>query len=149
MRDLYNNLASDLRNVKGPVRAGASGSVVADLRGYDSAVAFIKLEGTGATFAAANLIRFSLLHGDTSTTATGAVGTADVSGVTPVAGVVKTLNTSTAAAAGTTKIHYDGGKRYLRLRWVASGSASGATGFTGTRANVGILKGNPEKAPIA
>lgn len=150
MNDLHSQITADTLNLKGPTRLGASGSVVADLRGYSAAEILIAVAGTGATFSAANLVRISLLHGDTSTAATGACAAADlITSIPPVAGVVKTYNTKTAAAAGLTKIGYIGGKRYLRVRYAASGTATGATGMTGTRISVAVIKGRPNQAPVA
>lgn len=149
MNDLHSNITADGLNAKGPTRLGASGSVVADLQGFAAAEVLIQLSGTGATFSAANLVRLSILHGDTSTAATAACSASDlITSITPVAGVVKTYNTKTAAAPGLTRIGYRGGRRYLRVRYAASGTATGATGMTGTRIAVAVVKGRPGQAPV-
>ena len=151
MNDLHSNINAVGLNAKGPVRFGVTGSVVADLRGFSAAEVMVGVEGTGASFSAANLVRVALFHGDTPTAATAACSANDLIGVaTAPDGVILTLNTSTAAAPQVLKVGYKGGRRYLRVRHTASGTASGTvTGFTQTRLNYTVIRGRAGQRPVA
>ena len=150
MRDIHSNIASSLLLLKGRSALGVSGSANADLAGYDAAEILIGIKGTGATLGAAKNIKISILHGDTSTAATGAVATADLIGATATAGVILNINSSAAAtgASGSTRIGYIGGKRHLKVKYVASGAATAATGANGIQLTVTVIKGNPAVAPV-
>lgn len=154
MRDLHSNLKASLLLLKGARTAlGISGSQYVDLQGYNGAEILLGFQGTGSTYKAAAALKFTVLHGDTSTAATGAVATADLIGGTSASGVVLNINTAAlataAAAAGCKRIGYIGGKRYLRVRYTATGVATAATGAGALRFTCVVVKGLPGLAPIA
>jgi len=154
MRDIHSSIKGNLLLMKGARTAlGVSGSAYVDLAGYDAAEILLGFAGSGATYKAAAALKFSVLHGDTSTAATGAVSTTDLIGGTSTSGVVLNINTvalaTAAAAAGCKRIGYIGGKRYLRVRYTATGVATAATGGDALRFVVMVVKGRPGLAPVA
>lgn len=151
MRDMTSNIAASLLILRGREKLTESGSATADLAGYDSATILLGIGGSGTTLAAASNVRIFIYHGDTSTTATAAVATADLVATTSTSGRVMNLTTPTLAqaAAGITQVGYIGGKRHIRVRWYASGSATGATGAESVQLGVFVVKGRPALAPVA
>ena len=149
MRDLHSNIKAETILMKSRVAFGVTGSATSDLLGYDGAEILIGVRGSGATLGAAKNIKITLLHGDTSTAATGAVASTDVIGVTTVSGVVKTYNAAPTGSARDFRVGYIGGKRYIRVRHTASGVATAATGANGIQMTVTVVKGLPCVAPIA
>jgi hypothetical protein len=149
MRDLHSNIKAETILMKGRAALSLSGSATSDLLGYNGAEILVGIRGTGATLGAAKPVKIYLLHGDTSTAATGAVATADVIGVTPVAGLVKTYAAAPTGAARDFRVGYIGGKRHIRVRYTATGVATAATGANGIQMTVTVVKGLPCVAPIA
>lgn len=149
MRDLHSNIKAETVLFKMRTALGVTGSGYSDLLGYDGAEVLIGVRGSGATLGAAKNVKISLLHGDTSTTATAAVASSDVIGVTPSSGVVKTYIAAPTGSARDFRVGYIGGKRYLRVKYTASGVATAATGANGIQFCVTIIKGRPAVAPIA
>ena len=154
MRDMYSNIAASLLILRGREVLLSSGSAVADLAGYDAATILIGVGGSGTTLAAASNVRIFIYHGNDSTgAATGAVVTADLIGATSTSGRVMNLTSPTVAqaAAGITRVGYIGGKRYVRVKYFASGSATGAaaTGAASVQLCVSVVKGRPALAPVS
>lgn len=149
MRDLHSNIKAETLLMKGRTALGVTGSATSDLLGYNGAEILIGVRGSGATLGAAKNIKITLLHGDTSTAATAAVASADVIGVTPSSGVVKTYSAAPTGSARDFRIGYIGGKRHIRVRYTASGAATAATGANGIQFTVTVIKGLPAVAPVA
>jgi hypothetical protein len=149
MRDLHSNMKAETILFKMRTALGVTGSGYSDLLGYDGAEVLIGVRGSGATLGAAKNVKFTLLHGETSTTATAAVASTDVVGVTPSSGVVKTYSAAPTGSARDFRVGYIGGKRYLRVKYTASGVATAATGANGIQFAVTVVKGRPVVAPVA
>ena len=153
MRDIHSNIKADLLFIKGRTALGVSGSTCVDLQGYEGAEVVLGFKGSGATYVAANCLKFTILHGDTSTSATGVVGTDDLIGNGHTSGVILNLNTEAKATAqvalGCERWGYKGGKRYLRVRYTASGTATSATGANTVQFSGVVIKGRPALAPVA
>lgn len=149
MRDLHSNIIAETILFKMRTALGQTGSGYVDLQGYNGAEVHIGVRGSGATLGAAKNVKISLLHGDTSTAATAAVASTDVIGVTPSSGVVKNYIAAPTGSARDFRVGYIGGKRYLRVKYTASGAATAATGANGIQFCVSVIKGLPFSAPIA
>jgi hypothetical protein len=149
MHELHSNMKAETILMKGRTALSVTGSATSDLLGYNGAEILIGVRGSGATLGAAKNIKITLLHGDTSTAATAAVAAADVIGVTPVSGVVKTYNAAPTGSARDFRVGYKGGKRHIRVRYTASGVATAATGANGIQFTVTVVKGLPAVAPVA
>ena len=149
MNDMHSNIKAETVLFKMRTALGQTGSGYVDLQGYNGAEVLIGVRGTGATLGAAKNIKISLLHGDTSTAATAAIASTDVIGVTPSSGVVKNYTAAPTGSARDFRVGYIGGKRYLRVKYTASGAATAATGANGIQFCVTVVKGLPAVAPIA
>lgn len=149
MRDLHSNIKGETILMKGRAALSLTGSATSDLLGYNGAEILIGVRGSGATLGAAKNVKITLLHGDTSTAATAAVAAADVIGVTPVLGVIKTYTAAPTGAARDFRVGYIGGKRHIRVKYTATGVATAATGANGIQFTVTVVKGLPAVAPIA
>jgi hypothetical protein len=153
MNELHSNIKAALLFIKGRSALGISGSTVVDLQGYNGAEIVLGFKGSGATYVAASALKFTVLHGNTSTAATGAIGTNDLIGNGHTSGVIMNINSEAAAtaavAAGCERWGYIGGKRYLRVRYSASGVATSATGANTVQFTGMVIKGLPAVAPVA
>jgi hypothetical protein len=146
MKDLYSKVG--LVQAVAPVNvldATVPTTVEIDLKGFNSAV--IEISNGAKAIGDTGTIDVTLTHADDDGTGVAgaytACATADVLGVTPVAGVIFTLATA-AQAAAVTKVGYVGGKRFIKAAVTETGSNS-----TGTIMSITIIKGNPENAPAA
>lgn len=144
-KDISHEIKSALLLFKGREALGVSGSACVDLSGFKTANILLNLRGTGAALSPKNNVKITILHGDTSTGATGAVASEYLSGATSLNGVVKNFSTAPTGAAKDSRIGYTGGKRYIRVRYDASGSASAATGANGIRMVTTVVKANSPK----
>lgn len=153
MNELHSNVKANLLFIKGRSALGVSGSTAVDLQGYNGAEIVLGFKGSGATYVAASALKFTVLHGNTSTAATGAVGATDLIGGGHTSGVILNINTEAiatgAVALGCERWGYKGGKRYLRVRYNASGAATSATGINTVQFTGVVIKGLPAVAPVA
>lgn len=141
MKDLYSNLS--LVQAVAPVNvldATVPATAEIDLKGYNSCLVEIShgAKGAGDT----GTIVFTMTHADDD--GTGAAGSyanvaaADVLGVTPSSGVIKTI-AGGAVAATINRFGYVGGKRFIKVATTEAGDNA-----TGTICSVTIIKGHPE-----
>jgi len=149
MKDLFSNIETLTADAIVPV-VGANSSAPAalevDLKGFNSALILILVGAEGSTLSGSNYWTWKLEHADDDGTGVAgsysSVATADVQGVTPVSGIVVTVD-DPAEDNAIYKIGYVGGKRFIKI----------TTAETGTGPNlpqaVVVIKGHPENAAVA
>lgn len=142
MRDLHSHVEA-VDAITPAVRATSNTPVTVDLQGYDGAEILLQVGVGGITFSAANKIEFTLEHSDDDTTYE-AVAASDVLGVSTVSGGILKALTAEHAAASAYRFGYVGGRRYLQLTAVFSG-----THGTGTPMAAAVLKAFALSAPVA
>ena len=140
MKDLYNNI--EAVSLLDPIAVSTTQTITdIDLQGFNSAILLFAC-GLDASMSESHKIVFVLSHGDDGTTYA-AVEDKDILGVTGItAGEILSIDNVNTEDNSITKIGYVGGKRYLHL-------VGTVTGTTDPPLFIGLIKGNPENAPVA
>jgi hypothetical protein len=147
MKDIYNNLAL-VQAVK-PVLVldnVVPAAVEVDLAGFNSALIELNV---GLKNADTGTITLTLTHADDDGTGVSGdysnVAAADVLGVTPVAGLIKTIDVDADAdTSHVFKYGYVGGKRFIKLTLAELNDNA-----TGVILAITVIKGHPLDAPVA
>ncbi len=139
MKDLHNNI--EVVSLLDPVVVSATATIDdIDLAGWNSAELIIGAGiDAGSGLSNSNKLVFVLYDSPDGSTYT-AVETADMLGVTVVAGVILTID-GTDEDATVYHFGYVGGQRYLRLIYTETGDVSMPMAIT-------LVKGHPQDAPV-
>jgi len=148
MKDLYNNIK--IATMLDPITSGngtAAGALIADLKGYNSAVFVWHLGLAGSTLDGSNYWTLKMEHADDDGTGTDTAGSyaniaaADVQGVTPASGIVVTADAMTEDNL-IYKVGYVGGKRFVKLTIAETGTGPDLP------QSLVVIKGHPVNVPV-